>query len=261
MVRRNFGLWLLVVVWLGGCGGDGALKKSEPPGVGLGEADLVAKAGQPQKILPGPDGGKIFVYTRYNLDQVAAMGGGAWSKPDQMYYHLDARGIVTRVNHYPYGKRKFILPSEEQPAQVAGAAPPQQAAPPPAVPPAAPLVVSSPAAPVTPPPAAEKPSAPAKLRTAAGPAAAAPAAAPLPGGEAATRLELNMTREEVRRVLGVPERTEGFRVGGKAVIVWFYLLEDRQGRRGATPLVFENSRLSGWGETHYRRLLREAGQP
>ena len=78
--------------------------------------------------------------------------------------------------------------------------------------------------------------------------------------EGASRLEMNMTREEVRRILGVPERTEGFRLGGKAVVVWFYFLADSQGRRVSTPLVFENGRLSGWGDTYYRRVQREAGQ-
>lgn len=79
--------------------------------------------------------------------------------------------------------------------------------------------------------------------------------------EAATRLELNMTREKVRQVLGPPERTEGFQATGRGVIVWFYSLENRLGRRVDTPLVFEEGRLRGWGENYYRRRLREISGP
>ena len=75
--------------------------------------------------------------------------------------------------------------------------------------------------------------------------------------EAATRLELNMTKEEVRQVLGPPERTEGFQATGRGIIVWFYSLENRLGRRVDTPLVFEGGRLQGWGENYYQRRLGE----
>jgi len=68
-----------------------------------------------------------------------------------------------------------------------------------------------------------------------------------------------MTKEEVRRTLGAPEHTEGFRAGGRAVVVWHYLLEGPKGRRLPTPLVFEEGRLSGWGENYYRQRLRGLG--
>ena len=79
--------------------------------------------------------------------------------------------------------------------------------------------------------------------------------------EGASRLELNMSREDVRRVLGPPERTEGCRVGGRAVIVWYYLLEGPQGGRVLTLPVFEKGRLGGWGENYYRRRLRKVSGP
>ena len=75
--------------------------------------------------------------------------------------------------------------------------------------------------------------------------------------DAAARLDLNMSRQEVQRLLGPPARTEGFRLHGRGVIVWFYSLANRQGRRVDTPLVFEEGRLSGWGENFYQRRLRE----
>jgi hypothetical protein len=77
--------------------------------------------------------------------------------------------------------------------------------------------------------------------------------------EAATRLELRMPREAVRRLLGVPERTEGYRMGGKNIIIWFYSLMDKQNHRVSTPLVFEDGFLSGWGDSYYLRLPK--GKP
>jgi len=110
------------------------------------------------------------------------------------------------------------------------------------------------ATPVTPAPSA----APGEAPRAQPQSPASPARSNLEG---ASRLELNMSREDVRRVLGPPERTEGCQVGGRAVIVWYYLLEGPQGRRVLTPLVFEEGRLGGWGENYYRRRLREVSGP
>ncbi len=267
---RRLGPGLLVLLWLGGCASSGGPGYGDTLSVGQREEDLVARQGQPQEVQPGPDNGKIYVYTTYNLDQVAAMGGGAWGKPDQVYYWLNDQGVITRVARYPYGKRKFIFP-REKPIEVAQTPAPQAAAP---APPASPATLQAPEpqpsqAPAPPP---EKPETAGATPKPAPPVAPAPTAAspqtvkePAEPGvlptqsdmAAATRLELNMSREEVRQVLGPPERTEGFRAGARAVIVWFYLLENRQGRRVTTPLVFEEGRLSGWGENHYQRRLRD----
>ncbi len=266
---RRLGPGLLVLLWLGGCASSGGPGYGDTLSVGQREEELVARQGQPQEVQPGPGNGKIYVYTTYNLDQVAAMGGGAWGKPDQVYYWLDDRGVITRVARYPYGKRKFIFPTREKPIEVAQAPAPQEAAP---APPASPAALKAPEPKPSPAPAPP----PKKQEPAATPKSAPPVApVPAPASPqtvrepakpvvsptqsdmtAATRLELNMSREEVRQVLGLPERTEGFRAGGRAVIVWFYLLENRQGRRVVTPLVFEEGRLSGWGENHYQRRLR-----
>ncbi len=233
---RRFGLGLLVLIWLGGCASGG-------PGSGgtlyAGQRveDLVARLGQPTEIKPGPGGGKTYIYTTENLDQTAIMGGGAWVKPDQVYYDINEQGIITGVKRYPYGKRSFIFPPKEKPVQLAQApvASPQAAAP---------SATPSPAPPVAAPQAPKAP--------------APPTASPAKGeGEGATRLELSMSREEVRHLLGSPESTEGFRAGGRAVVVWYYLIENPQGRRTLTPLVFEGGRLSGWGENYYRLRLRE----
>jgi hypothetical protein len=234
---RRIGLGLLALIWLGGCAGGG-LRYGDTLGVGQREADLVARQGQPQEIKPAPGGGKTYIYTTDNLDQTAALGGGAWVKPEQVYYDINEQGVITGVTRYPYGKRHFIFPTRERPARIAQAPVSEEKG----------TAASATLAAAPMPPA----TAPEAARTPAPPPSPAKSA-----GEGATRLELNMSREEVRRVLGPPERTEGFRAGGQAVIVWYYLLESRQGRRTLTPLVFEGGRLSGWGENYYRLRVRE----
>jgi hypothetical protein len=240
MMWRRISLGLLALIWLGGCAGGG-FRSGDTLGEGQREADLVARLGQPQVIKPGPGGGKTYIYTTEEMDQMASMSGGAWVKPSQVYYDINAQGIITGVHRYPYGKRSFIFPSKEKPAWIAQA-------------PAAGEKGTAPAA--TPPPAPAPPATPTPAARATVPPA--PPAAKSPSvREEASRLELNMTREDVRRILGAPERTEGFRAGGQAVVVWYYLLESRQGRGTLTPLVFEGGRLSGWGENYYRLRLRE----
>ncbi len=240
MKRRWFGLGLMVLLGLSGCASGGGPAPSDTLSVGQRVEELVARKGQPQEIQPGPGGSKTYVYTTTNMDQTATMGGGAWAKPDQVYYRLNEQGVITEVNRYPYGKRSFIFPAMKAAQTAKAPVATEQAA----------------AAPVTP--------APAPVPAPTMPPREAPKAAPQPPGalaksslEGATRLEMNMSREDVQRVLGTPTRTEGYRSGGRAVIVWYYLLEDPQGRRALTPLVFEEGRLSGWGENYYRRRLRE----
>jgi len=81
--------WRLRRSWVLGAG--------DTLGVGQRVEDLVARQGQPQEIQPGPGGGKTYVYTTANLDQTAAMGGGAWVKPDQVHYRLNDQGVITNV--------------------------------------------------------------------------------------------------------------------------------------------------------------------
>lgn len=252
MKRRWMGLGLLALFWAGGCARGGlGLNDTVSPGQRVEE--LVARRGQPQEVQPESGGGKTYVYTTSNLDQMATMGGGAWAKPDQVYYHINELGVITGVDRYPYGKRSFIFPSpgKSDPRAQAPATGTQGGATP-AAPPATPAVAS--AAPAMAP--AAPPATPVAAPRSPAPAAATPARGSLKG---ASRLELNMSKEEVRRVLGEPVRTEGFRAGGRGVIVWYYWLEEPQGRRGLTPLVFEEGRLSGWGDNYYRRRLKEPG--
>jgi hypothetical protein len=237
------GLGLLTLLWLGGCAGGG-LRYGDTMAVGQREAELVARQGQPQEIKPGPGGGKTYIYTTENLDQMATMGGGAWVKPEQVYYDINQQGIITKVTRYPYGKRHFIFPSGEKPAQIAQA---------PVAGETGTAAAATPTAAPAPPTPAAPPATPPKT-------AGTPAPPPPPAKsarEGAARLELNMSRADVRGILGPPERTEGFEAGGRAVIIWYYLLDSGSGRRTPTPLVFEGGRLRGWGENYYRLRLRE----
>jgi hypothetical protein len=245
MRRRWFGPGTLALLWLCGCATGPGPGPGDTLKVGQRLEELVARQGQPQEVQPGPGGGKIYVYTRDNLDQTAALGGGAWVKPDQVYYHINDQGVITQVQHYPYGKHTFLMPAKEKPVQASPAPP----APTPAPGPGGPAPPPAAAAPTTPEPQI--------LRAPAAAPATPPAATAGRAADGASRLELNMSKEEVRRVLGPPEGTEGFRAGGRGVIVWTYWLTGPAGRGVLTPLVFEAGRLSGWGENYYRRRLRE----
>jgi hypothetical protein len=236
MTALRLGLAVVLLFWINSCA---AIKgTSDTIEVGQKEAELTVTRGQPQEILPNPQGGKIYVYTAYSMDQLAVMGSGAWARPEQTYYWLDPQGIVTKVAYYPYGKRPFIFSGkEEAPAKEVVTAPPTQAAP----------VLAR----------QESPTLPAPQEAAPRPEPAQPAP-PSVEPEAHTRLEPNMTKDEVRRLLGLPDRTEGFIREGKSIVVWFYPLKDRQGRMINTPLVFEKDRLVGWGERYYQQLPKKA---
>jgi hypothetical protein len=236
--------------------------------VGMNEAQLVAQRGQPQKIIDAPAGGKILVYETVRMQQTAIMGSGAWDKPEQVYYWLDSEGKVTKVKYYPFGKRQFLIRSASESEK--STAPPTEVAisPMPVTRPQVPLQEAiekpapspSPAAAVATPLAAATP---ATKPQKASPMVAQPLAPVVSTGpkgmREAARLEHAMSKEEVTHLLGLPERTEGFRVDGKKVVVWSYTLSDKTGRRVFTPLIFENNRLKGWGDTYYQMLLRKAG--
>jgi len=284
---QQLGLCVLVFLWLGGCATHNDFGQSDTLSVGQRETDLRARKGPPQEILEVPGKGKILVYTTIKMDQVAAMGGGVWAKPDQVYYWLDQQGVITRVVRYPYGKKRFLFPTEKEPAQIVQVSAPHKAVPPPQSTVTLETALHSP-----------ENSATKKIRQPANSLLSKPQAEPSPPStsnattanqagiphkttvaqqsrmmaktsevtealpvrsdiEGVTRLELDMTRDEVRNILGLPEKVDGFKARGKAVIIWSYTLKDTHGRPLSTPMVFENGRLSGWGETHYRRILGE----
>jgi hypothetical protein len=271
MGRRRWLCLAVVVFWgLSGC--------ATAPGtglVGMGESELVAAKGQPQEIIAAPQGGKILVYETSRMDQLAIMGAGAWGKPEQTYYWLNAQGKVTRVDYYPYGKRKFLFPTTPEAGKQAPVPAPTTVAAAPA--PAPPPVAAAPS-PAPPPVAATpKPQPPATAPAVAAPAVPRPTLAPPPapqqpqpviskpappppavkGMAQAAGLEIGMKKEAVMRLLGVPDRTEGFRAGGKAVVIWSYRLAGQGGRKVLTPLVFENNTLAGWGDAYYQIVIRK----
>ena len=236
------GMALLII---GGCAAAQTSGNSAGA-VGMNEAELVSQIGSPQQTIARVEGGKILVYEKQRLDQVAVMGGGAWGKPEQMYYWLDAQGKVEKVRYYPYGKRKFIFSSDQEREDFTP--PPKQLT--------KTVASSPPQAPVEAPPPSQPLASPAAVKT-------EPAASKMPASASshsmaeAARLELLMSKEDVVRLLGLPDRTEGFWAEGKQVMVWTYRLGDPGGRQVLTPLVFENGRLSGWGDAYYLAILRK----
>jgi hypothetical protein len=231
MTALRFGLSVILLFWINACAAIEGTGGSDLIEAGQTEAELVKKRGQPQEILPTPQGGKIYVYTTYRIDQLAVMGSGAWAKPEQTYYWLDPQGIVTKAAYYPYGKKAFIFSDKaEAPAKE---------------------VVTAHQTPVA---ARQESPSPGEAAPRAETAKPAP---PSVDREAHTRLEPNMSKDGVRRLLGLPDRTEGFTMEGKSIVVWFYPLKDRQGRMVSTPLVFEKNRLVGWGERYYQQLHKK----
>ena len=240
-------LGLIVLLVVGGCA-TGQVNGNSADVVGMQEAQLVAEKGRPQQIIPTAEGGKIFVYENHRMDQVAIMGGGTWDKPEQTYYWISPQGQVEKTKYYPYGKRKFLFNPDKESVQVAAAPAPARPQAPSPLPLEAgakkPLQTASP-----------QPAAPQKTEPIVSKASAAVAAHK--GMKEAACLELGMSKAEVTRLLGLPERTEGFLVDGKQAVIWTYRLGDPGGHQVLTPLVFENGRLSGWGDASYQAILRK----
>jgi hypothetical protein len=271
-------VWIMLLVTAGCATGLAESTGKVSGAVGMYETDLIAAKGQPQQVIPTPEGGKILVYETSRMDQVAVMGSGAWGKPEQVYYWLNPQGQVEKTKYYPFGKKKFLFPSGDEPAAVATAAAPPAAAPAPplapaptaapapeappaaaasAVPTPKPLPAASPAPP-PPAPAVSAPRPPAPKPAEPPLARPAPPAAPAKSMGEAAGLELRMSKAEVTKLLGLPDQTEGFYAGDKAVTIWTYKLMDPKGQRLPLPVVFENGRLTGWGET-YSQMIRKKG--
>jgi hypothetical protein len=234
--------------------------------IGQPSSELVARVGQPQEILAGPQGSKVYVYRRYRFAQIGATNSGVWDKPEEFYYYIDSHGVISKIDYYPYGKRKFIFPSGEKKAsepQVTALPSRESAArtPTATTPSSERAMLSTPtaAAPVAI-PTSKKQAYPLPEKVAKVSKPTLPTKAASSNMETTTRLELGMKKEEVHHLLGVPERTEGFRMGGKSIITWFYNLKNQQGRQVSTPLVFEDGRLCGWGESYYLHLRKVLDQ-
>ncbi len=263
---KRYRLWLvgLALLGLSSCI-TGQSKENYAGAVGMKEAQVVAQRGQPQQVINAPDGGKILVYETSRIDQMAIMGAGAWSKPEQVYYRLDAQGNVTKVDYYPYGKRKFLFPSDGEPARIAAPPAPgaiaQAQTTPPSIMTREEIKKSVQTAPPAQTVAHQPPTASPAPAPQNAPAIVSKPTPPPPGPRGMTeavRLEHGMSKEEVTRLIGLPDSIEGFQVDGKGVVVWSYRLADQTGRRVTTPLIFENSRLTGWGDAYYQMLLKKA---
>lgn len=71
------------------------------------------------------------------------------------------------------------------------------------------------------------------------------------------KLEIDMTKEEVRKIMGEPYKRELY----KAKEVWFYITEwQADGYTTAdemTPLVFEDKKLIGWGSSFIEEDIKK----
>lgn len=72
-------------------------------------------------------------------------------------------------------------------------------------------------------------------------------------------LTIGQSFESVRDDMGTPEFNEAFEQSGTSYQVLFYRTDHRRSdgmttKDECTPLVFENGKLTGWGEKAYRAL-------
>ena len=76
------------------------------------------------------------------------------------------------------------------------------------------------------------------------------------------KLEIGMNSNQVKEIMGAPNKTEAFSFGeSKKVLVWFFLTEGRAPFRrlddpNYTPVVFENDILTGWGYVHLDKIRK-----
>jgi len=78
------------------------------------------------------------------------------------------------------------------------------------------------------------------------------------------RLELDMTKEEVLRIMGTPNLNEAYKLPDEgSLLVWFYYTNRKWANGNITkdecmPLVFENGKLIGWGDEFYVNKIKVA---
>jgi hypothetical protein len=75
-----------------------------------------------------------------------------------------------------------------------------------------------------------------------------------------SNIKIGMSSDQVKGVLGTPNKTESFSLNeGRKILVWFFLTEGRApfhrlDDTNYTPIVFENEILTGWGYVYLNRL-------
>jgi len=75
------------------------------------------------------------------------------------------------------------------------------------------------------------------------------------------KLEIGMSKDQVIRIMGKPVMNESYKsLNGKAVVILFYYTQ-RKWQDGnytkdeCTPIVFEESKLVGWGDQFYKSKI------
>jgi len=74
------------------------------------------------------------------------------------------------------------------------------------------------------------------------------------------KLKLGMSEDEVLRIMGPPDKTEAYTIGGEPWLFWLYITEGKDigtrewGDRNYTPVGVRSGKLSGWGRNFYQQV-------
>ena len=77
--------------------------------------------------------------------------------------------------------------------------------------------------------------------------------------EQVNKLQMGMTADDIRTLMGVPDFSESFNKDGEMVQVLFYRTHHEKSdgkttKEECTPLIFKQNRLTGWGDKAYQYL-------
>jgi len=77
--------------------------------------------------------------------------------------------------------------------------------------------------------------------------------------EQVNKLQMGMSADDIRTLMGAPDFSESFTKDGETVQVLFYRTHHEKSdgkttKEECTPLIFKQNRLTGWGEKAYQYL-------
>jgi outer membrane protein assembly factor BamE (lipoprotein component of BamABCDE complex) len=77
--------------------------------------------------------------------------------------------------------------------------------------------------------------------------------------EQVNKLQMNMTADDIRTLMGKPDFSESFNKDGETVQVLFYRThhsksDGKTTKEECTPLIFKQNKLVGWGDKAYQYL-------
>jgi outer membrane protein assembly factor BamE (lipoprotein component of BamABCDE complex) len=77
--------------------------------------------------------------------------------------------------------------------------------------------------------------------------------------EQVNKLQMNMSADDIRTLMGIPDFSESFNKEGETVQVLFYRTHHEKSdgkttKTECTPLIFKQNKLVGWGDKAYQYL-------